>query len=99
METGTGKTYTYTKTIFELNKLFGIFKFIIVVPTLAIKAGTIDFLTSDSTIEHFKEQYGKIINLHIVESQKKTKNKKIPFHQQFIVLLMQATLKKIKYRL
>lgn len=79
METGTGKTYTYTKTIFELNKLFGIFKFIIVVPTLAIKAGTIDFLTSDSTIEHFKEQYGKIINLHIVESQKKTKNKKNTF--------------------
>ena len=33
METGTGKTYTYTKTIFELNKRYGIFKFIIVVPT------------------------------------------------------------------
>ncbi|MGB9677535.1 MAG: DEAD/DEAH box helicase family protein [Candidatus Ratteibacteria bacterium] len=79
METGTGKTYTYTKTIFELNKHFGIFKFIIVVPTLAIKAGTIDFLTSDSTIEHFKEQYGKIINLHVVESQKKIKNKKNTF--------------------
>lgn len=79
METGTGKTYTYTKTIFELNKLYGIFKFVIVVPTLAIKAGTIDFLKSDSTIEHFKEQYGKIINLHIVESQKNNKTKKITF--------------------
>lgn len=43
METGTGKTYTYTKTIFELNKSYGIFKFIVVVPTLSIKAGTIDF--------------------------------------------------------
>lgn len=76
METGTGKTYTYTKTIFELNKLFGIFKFIIVVPTLPIKAGTIDFLKSDSAREHFKEQYGKTINLHIVESKNGSKSKK-----------------------
>lgn len=76
METGTGKTYTYTKTIFELNKLYGIFKFVIVVPTLSIKAGTIDFLRSDSSREHFKEQYGKTLNLHIVESQKGGKSKK-----------------------
>ncbi len=76
METGTGKTYTYTKTIFELNKLYGIFKFIIVVPTIPIKAGTIDFLNSDSAREHFKEQYGKTIKLHIVESKKSKKNKK-----------------------
>ncbi len=76
METGTGKTYTYTKTIFELNKYFGIFKFIIVVPTLSIKAGTVDFIKSDSSREHFKEQYGKTIHLHIVESQKNNKSKK-----------------------
>ncbi len=76
METGTGKTYTYTKTIFELNKLYGIFKFIIVVPTIPIKAGTIDFLKSESAREHFKEQYGKTIKLHIVESKKSNKNKK-----------------------
>ncbi|MCK9321927.1 MAG: type III restriction-modification system endonuclease [Bacteroidales bacterium] len=76
METGTGKTYTYTKTIFELNKIYGIFKFIIVVPTLSIKAGTIDFLKSDSSREHFKEQYNKTINLYIVESIKKNKSKK-----------------------
>ena len=76
METGTGKTYTYTKTIFELNKLYGIFKFIIVVPTIPIKAGTINFLKSESAREHFKEQYGKTINLHIVESKKSRKNKK-----------------------
>ena len=75
METGTGKTYTYTKTIFELNKRFGIFKFIVVVPTLSIKAGTIDFLKSESSREHFKEQYGKVLNLHIVESQKNTGKK------------------------
>ena len=76
METGTGKTYTYTKTIFELNKNFGIFKFIVVVPTLSIKAGTIDFLKSDSSRAQFKEQYGKTLHLHIVESQKNSKSKK-----------------------
>jgi len=76
METGTGKTYTYTKTIFEFNKLYGIFKFIIVVPTLPIKAGTINFLKSEGAREHFKEQYGKTLKLHIVESKKGGKNKK-----------------------
>ena len=76
METGTGKTYTYTQTIFELNKNYGLFKFIIIVPTLSIKAGTIDFLKSDSARAHFKEQYGKTIKLHIVESKKGGKNKK-----------------------
>jgi len=76
METGTGKTYTYTKTIFELNKNYGLFKFIVIVPTLSIKAGTIDFLKSDSARAHFKEQYGKTIKLHIVESKKGSKNKK-----------------------
>lgn len=73
METGTGKTYTYAKTIFELNKNFGIFKFVVIVPTLSIKAGTIDFLKSESSREHFKEQYGKTIHLHIVESKKGNK--------------------------
>lgn len=76
METGTGKTYTYTKTIFELNKHYGIFKFIVVVPTLSIKAGTIDFLKSNSSREHFKEEYNKTIHLHIVGSQKSGKSKK-----------------------
>lgn len=76
METGTGKTYTYTKTIFELNKNYGLFKFIVIVPTLSIKAGTVDFLKSDSARTHFKEQYGKTIKLHIVESKKGGKNKK-----------------------
>jgi type III restriction enzyme len=81
METGTGKTYVYTKTIFELNRQYGIFKFVIVVPTLSIKAGTIDFLKSDSSREHFKEQYGKTIQLHVVESQKSNKNKKSYYPQ------------------
>ena len=76
METGTGKTYTYTKTIFELNNYYGIFKFVVVVPTLSIKAGTVDFLKSESSRKHFQEQYGKKLKLHIVESQKSNKSKK-----------------------
>jgi type III restriction enzyme len=76
METGTGKTYTYTKTIFKLNEEYGVFKFIVVVPTLSIKAGTIDFLKSESSRTHFNEQYGKTLHLHIVQSQKKSKSKK-----------------------
>jgi type III restriction enzyme len=76
METGTGKTYTYTKAIFELNKMYGIFKFIVVVPTLSIKAGTINFLKSDSARKHFKEQYNKTLSLHIVDSTTNSKNRK-----------------------
>ncbi|UZH56321.1 type III restriction-modification system endonuclease [Salinimicrobium tongyeongense] len=76
METGTGKTYTYVKTIFEMNKHFGIFKFIVVVPTLSIKAGAIDFIKSDTSRQHFKEQYGKTIRLHKVESIKGSQKRK-----------------------
>jgi len=47
-----------------------------VVPTLSIKAGTINFLKSDSSREHFYEQYGKTLKLHIVESQTNKKSKK-----------------------
>lgn len=75
METGTGKTYTYTKTMFELNLVLGVFKFIVVVPTLSIKAGTKNFLQSASLAEHFRKdfagQYGETeIELYVVESQK-----------------------------
>ena len=52
METGTGKTYTYIKTIFELNKQYGWSKFIIVVPNIAIREGIAK--TFESTAEHFK---------------------------------------------
>lgn len=76
METGTGKTYTYTKTMFEINREYGINKFIIIVPTLPIKVGTEQFLKSDSTRLHFKEEYGKVIELHVLNSQKKVKNKR-----------------------
>jgi len=76
METGTGKTFTYTKAMFELNREYGINKFIVIVPTLSIKAGTINFMISESAKDRFKTDYGKTINLYVVESQKSNKNKK-----------------------
>jgi len=55
METGTGKTYIYLRTILELNRQYGFVKFIIVVPSVAIKEGVLK--TLDITREHFKELY------------------------------------------
>lgn len=72
METGTGKTYTYTKTMFEFNKAFGINKFIIIVPTLSIKAGTVNFLKSDALKDHFRKTEREI-KTYVVESKKSSK--------------------------
>ncbi|RRO11071.1 type III restriction-modification system endonuclease [Pectobacterium aquaticum] len=72
METGTGKTYTYTKTMFELNKAFGINKFIIIVPTLSIKAGTVNFLKSEALRDHFRETEREV-KTYVVESKKSSK--------------------------
>jgi len=55
METGTGKTYVYLRTIFELNKRYGFTKFMIVVPSVAIKEGT--YKTLQITREHFENLY------------------------------------------
>jgi type III restriction enzyme len=57
METGTGKTYCYIKTFFEMNKQYGWTKFIIVVPSIAIREGVLKSL--EITAEHFLESYGK----------------------------------------
>ena len=59
METGTGKTYVYTETIFELNKRYGWSKFIIVVPSVAIREGVSKSLAM--TERHFADRYGKRI--------------------------------------
>ncbi len=59
METGTGKTYVYTETIFELNKRYGWSKFIIVVPSVAIREGVAKSLAI--TERHFADRYGKRI--------------------------------------
>ncbi len=68
METGTGKTYVYTKTMFELNKRYGWTKFVIVVPSVAIREGV--YKSLQATEQHFFEQYGKSLKYFIYNSSR-----------------------------
>ncbi|MDP2992188.1 MAG: DEAD/DEAH box helicase family protein, partial [Deltaproteobacteria bacterium] len=69
METGTGKTYVYLRTIYELNKLYGFKKFVIVVPSIAIREGVLKNL--QITHEHFQTLYDKVqINYDVYDSKK-----------------------------
>ncbi|RJX21548.1 MAG: restriction endonuclease subunit R [Desulforudis sp.] len=70
METGVGKTYTYIKTMYELNKRYGWSKFIIVVPSVAIREGV--YKSLQITEEHFAEEYGKKIRYFIYNSAQLT---------------------------
>jgi len=78
METGTGKTYCYTRLMYELNKKYGFHKFIILVPTTPIKEGTKSFIESDYANSHFLDLYpDKRIALSVLNAQKKTKGRKM----------------------
>ena len=68
METGTGKTYTYIRTMYELQKKYGWSKFIIIVPSIAIREGV--YKTFDDTQEHFLEEYGHKISPFIYNSSR-----------------------------
>ena len=70
METGVGKTYTYIKTMYELNKQYGWSKFIIVVPSIAIREGV--YKSFQTTEDHFAEEYGKKIRYFIYNSAQLT---------------------------
>ena len=70
METGVGKTYTYIKTMYELNKTYGWSKFIVVVPSIAIREGV--FKSFQITQDHFAEEYGKKIRFFIYNSARLT---------------------------
>lgn len=70
METGVGKTYTYIKTMYELNRAYGWSKFIIVVPSIAIREGV--YKSFEMTQEHFAEEYGKKIRFFIYNSSQLT---------------------------
>lgn len=70
METGVGKTYTYIKTMYELNKHYGWSKFIVVVPSIAIREGV--YKSFQVTQEHFAEEYGKKIRFFIYNSTQLT---------------------------
>ena len=75
METGTGKTYVYTHTIYELHKTCGFNKFIIAVPSLAIKAGTGEFIEDGFVLKHFSDArgYAADIEVCVLEAQKQKK--------------------------
>lgn len=66
METGTGKTYVYIKTMFELNRRYGWSKFIVVVPSIAIREGVKK--TFEITADHFMEHYGKKARFFVYNS-------------------------------
>ena len=69
METGTGKTYVYIRTIYELNKLYGFKKFVIVVPSIAIREGVLKNL--EITHEHFQNLYDNVpVNFQMYDSTK-----------------------------
>ena len=83
METGTGKTYVYTRAMYELHQKYGLYKFIIVAPSLAIKEGTKNFIQSDYARQHFSTFFpNKKIELQTVSAgdftTKKGKRKNIP---------------------
>ncbi|MCI0691999.1 DEAD/DEAH box helicase family protein [candidate division KSB1 bacterium] len=69
METGTGKTYVYLRTIFELSRRYGFQKFIIVVPSVAIREGVLKNI--DITREHFRALYNNLAFEHFVYDAKK----------------------------
>lgn len=66
METGTGKTYTYIRTMYELNRKYGWSKFIVIVPSIAIREGV--YKTFEVTQDHFQELYGHKIKPFIYNS-------------------------------
>ena len=70
METGVGKTYTYIKTMYELNRAYGWSKFIVVVPSIAIREGV--YKSFQVTQNHFAEEYGKKIRFFIYNSAQLT---------------------------
>ena len=84
METGTGKTYVYTRAMYELHQRFGIFKFVIVVPTPAIKEGTKKFIQSSYAKQHFAQFYGNTrIDLNVINAgdfKSKSGRKNFPAH-------------------
>lgn len=72
METGTGKTYVYLRTIYELNKKYGFKKFVIVVPSIAIREGVLKNL--EITFDHFQNLYDKTPVNFVVYDSKRVSN-------------------------
>lgn len=79
METGTGKTLVYTQLMFELNRLYGFHKFIILVPSTPIKEGTRGFIKADYARQYFDDTYGGRfkLDLEVLDPQKRSKGRKL----------------------
>ncbi|NMA67483.1 MAG: DEAD/DEAH box helicase family protein [Clostridiaceae bacterium] len=88
METGTGKTYVYIKTILELNKRYGWSKFIVVVPSIAIREGV--YKSFQITQDHFSEDYGKKINFFIYDSSQLTEVDRFASDSQISVMIINS---------
>lgn len=88
METGVGKTYTYIKTMFELNKHYGWSKFIVVVPSIAIREGV--YKSFQVTQDHFAEEYGKKIRFFIYNSAQLTEIDKFASDNSINVMIINS---------
>ena len=88
METGVGKTYTYIKTMYELNKQYGWSKFIIVVPSIAVREGV--YKSFQVTQEHFAEEYGKKIRFFIYNSAQLTEIDRFAFDSSINVMIINS---------
>ena len=76
METGTGKTYVYVQTMYELHRLYGINKFIVAVPGLPIKAGARQFMEDDYVLRHFRDECGYDAEIDLLTLEPPRKKKK-----------------------
>src|SRR5262249_41531047 len=87
METGTGKTYVYLRTIFELNKRYGFTKFIIIVPSVAIKEGV--YHTVETASDHFKSLYaGAPFDYFLYDSTKLGQVRNFAWSPQIQIMVM-----------
>lgn len=85
METGTGKTYIYIRTILELYKKYGLTKFVIIVPSIAVKEGVLK--TLEMTKDHFKELYNEKIQFFEYDSKKTTRVRHFAFSNTLQVMV------------
>ena len=88
METGVGKTYTYIKTMYELNRHYGWSKFIVVVPSVAIREGV--YQTFQVTQEHFAEEYNQKIRFFIYNSARLTELDRFASDSAINVMIINA---------
>jgi type III restriction enzyme len=87
METGTGKTYVYLKTIYELNRLYGFTKFVIVVPSIAIKEGV--YKTLEVTEDHFRGLYAGVpVDAFLYDSSKLGQVRNFATSSQIQIMVM-----------